>query len=311
MPIPWIKFEASTPDKPEVWQIAEELGIDPDAVVGKLLRVWLWFDENSENGYAAIVTKSLLNRLTGVTGFAEAMERAGWLVVETERKGAKGGVIRIPNFERHNGQTAKNRALTARRMEKSRLRSPLRKSDASSDAPIVTSASPDKIRVDKKRTGDSKRLNEIVNSNLPPSVYSGGEPENRQSGEGNKPASRTDQPPVIGELERILGWTPKRVLWDDIVAQVGSKPDIGKLTACYREWERRGYNTHSLNWVDWYKAGIPPRGNGNGRQQEDRSQKQLRRLRESFGEPEPAPRDNQEGDRQKLVGKIADGDGTD
>jgi hypothetical protein len=35
----WIKFDTSTSDKPEVWAIAESLGIDPDAVVGKLLRV--------------------------------------------------------------------------------------------------------------------------------------------------------------------------------------------------------------------------------------------------------------------------------
>ena len=35
----WLKVEVATPDKPEIWLIAEELQIDPDAVVGKLLRV--------------------------------------------------------------------------------------------------------------------------------------------------------------------------------------------------------------------------------------------------------------------------------
>ena len=29
----WIKFEIATPDKPEVWEIAESLDIDPDAVI--------------------------------------------------------------------------------------------------------------------------------------------------------------------------------------------------------------------------------------------------------------------------------------
>jgi hypothetical protein len=36
----WIKIEISTPDKPEVAIIAECLKIDPDAVVGKLFRIW-------------------------------------------------------------------------------------------------------------------------------------------------------------------------------------------------------------------------------------------------------------------------------
>ncbi len=36
----WIKVQHVTPDKPEVWQIADRLDIDPDAVVGKLIRVW-------------------------------------------------------------------------------------------------------------------------------------------------------------------------------------------------------------------------------------------------------------------------------
>ena len=37
----WIKFELTTMDKPEVCQIADVAGIDPDAVVGKLMRVGL------------------------------------------------------------------------------------------------------------------------------------------------------------------------------------------------------------------------------------------------------------------------------
>ena len=36
----WIKIEENTPDKPEVHKMASILGIDPDAVVGKLVRVW-------------------------------------------------------------------------------------------------------------------------------------------------------------------------------------------------------------------------------------------------------------------------------
>ena len=105
----WIKFETATSDKPEIWEIATSLEIDPDAVVGKLLRVWAWFDEHTEKGNAPSVTKALLDRRVGVTGFVTAMIGAGWMH-EAD------GMIGLPNFDRHNGKTAKTRALTAKRV---------------------------------------------------------------------------------------------------------------------------------------------------------------------------------------------------
>ena len=36
----WIKIEVCLPDKPEIWAMSESLNIDPDAVTGKLIRVW-------------------------------------------------------------------------------------------------------------------------------------------------------------------------------------------------------------------------------------------------------------------------------
>lgn len=109
----WIKVECATPDKPEVWMMANTLGIDPDAVFGKVFRIWSWFDEHSEDGNAPSVTKMLLDRKVCVTGFCEVMLQAGWLVEEE-------GYIRLPNFDRHNGATAKKRANTAKRVAKSR-----------------------------------------------------------------------------------------------------------------------------------------------------------------------------------------------
>jgi hypothetical protein len=105
----WIKFDTSTSDKPEVWAIAEKLSTDPDAVVGKLLRVWAWFDDHTEKGNAPSVTKALLDRRVGVTGFCDAMVSTGWMLEE-------GDAISIPNFDRHNGATAKSRCLTAKRV---------------------------------------------------------------------------------------------------------------------------------------------------------------------------------------------------
>lgn len=135
----WLKFEKSTSDKPEVWAMAEELGIDPDAVVGKLLRVWGWFDEQSEEGNAPSVSKMLLDRRVGVTGFCDAMVLCGWMVDD-------GNQVMLPNFDRHNGKTAKNRSLTAKRVAKHKA-----ESNGKGNGASVTNALP---REEKRREED-------------------------------------------------------------------------------------------------------------------------------------------------------------
>lgn len=106
----WIKMECSTPEKPEVLAITLKLGWDdPDMTVGKLFKLWRWFDQHTEEGNAANVTPALLDRIVGVTGFVEAVESVGWLVIND-------GEISLPNFDRHTGKTAKSRALTAKRV---------------------------------------------------------------------------------------------------------------------------------------------------------------------------------------------------
>tara|TARA_R110002073_G_scaffold245420_2_gene408089 strand:- start:746 stop:1423 length:678 start_codon:yes stop_codon:yes gene_type:complete len=109
----WIKFEIVTPDKPEVWELAEKLDLDPDAVVGKLIRMWIWFNTQTENGHASAVTKKIIDRDVSVTGFCNSVISAGWL-------SEKDGEISIENFDRHNGSPAKTRALGQKRKARQR-----------------------------------------------------------------------------------------------------------------------------------------------------------------------------------------------
>ena len=108
----WIKFEHATTDKPEVFGISQLLGIDPDAVIGKLLRLWSWCDQQSVAGDLNI-SAPFLDRLTHQPGFAAALIEVGWM-----KSTAQG--LHIPNFDRHNGQTAKVRAESNRRKASSR-----------------------------------------------------------------------------------------------------------------------------------------------------------------------------------------------
>lgn len=127
----WMKIELELSDKPEVHYIAGAIGMDPDAVVGKLVRVWAWFDKHTENGHAFGVTFVTLDKLVSVTGFGEAMQFAGWLE-------QKDKYLVMPNFDRHNGESAKKRGLAQKR--KSRQR----------HAPTVTKTGPEKRREEVK-----------------------------------------------------------------------------------------------------------------------------------------------------------------
>jgi hypothetical protein len=157
----WMKVELDLPDKPEVFRIASILSLDPDSVVGKLVRVWSWFDKHTEDGNAHSVTFALVDRITGVTGFAEAMTFAGWLEQE-------GSILRIPKFERHNGKTAKNRALTAKRVASHKVKTNADGNDKG-NAAIVSDALPreEKRREDIKEKNTRKRVVSIQTL-LPP-----------------------------------------------------------------------------------------------------------------------------------------------
>lgn len=135
----WLKLEKSTFDKPEVLAIAATLGIDPDLVIGKLARLWSWFDTHTEDGNAPGVTLALLDTILRVTGFAENVQKVGWLIVNDSG-------ISLPNFDRHCGQTAKTRALTAKRV------AAFKGGNAKGNAGIVTQALPreEKRREEKK-----------------------------------------------------------------------------------------------------------------------------------------------------------------
>jgi len=109
----WQMLRLDIHDDPAVIAIAAALDLDEDTIVGKLTRLWGWANRQTENGNVPGVTEKWLDRYIGVTGFAQAMVNAGWLVVESEQ-------VTFPNFDRWMSETAKRRGLTARRVAKSR-----------------------------------------------------------------------------------------------------------------------------------------------------------------------------------------------
>jgi hypothetical protein len=112
----WIKVETTSSQKIEVLTIADLLDIDEHAVFGKLVILWCWADANTIDGNAINVTKRMIDRITCVTGFADAMlhDTVRWLTEDGN------GTLSFSNFDRHNGKGAKKRANTARRVNSHR-----------------------------------------------------------------------------------------------------------------------------------------------------------------------------------------------
>ena len=110
----WIKVENHLHEKVEVAAIADHTGLDLDAVVGKLVKVWAWASRNCyADGVTGVTALRIIREITHTPTFDEAMAKCGWLIV-------KGDKIEFVNFDRHNSQTSKDRALAALRMAKKR-----------------------------------------------------------------------------------------------------------------------------------------------------------------------------------------------
>jgi hypothetical protein len=144
----WIKMEHVTPDKPEVFRMALDLGVTPEHVLGCLVRLWIWADQQSINGNALTVTCVTLDRITCNAGFANALKNVGWLIGNDMD-------FTLPNFDRHNGETAKTRANTQKRVAKHR--------NANTVTGVTPKVLPEKRREDMFTTSDEV----VVDSKLP------------------------------------------------------------------------------------------------------------------------------------------------
>jgi len=86
MAVTGIVVQTETPNKPEVINLALSLGIEPDAVIGKLVRFWLWYERHGpatpEDPVARRLTRPMIDKLVDVPGFAASMVACGWLVSE-------------------------------------------------------------------------------------------------------------------------------------------------------------------------------------------------------------------------------------
>jgi len=106
----WIKIEIATLNKPEVMRMSRILKVDRDLIIGKLCRLWSWFDCNSVDGVVDGVVDGDVDDIVGLAGFIDALKAVHWCDFDnnTER-------VWLTNFDAHNGESAKKRALKNKR----------------------------------------------------------------------------------------------------------------------------------------------------------------------------------------------------
>jgi hypothetical protein len=104
----WIKMRSDLFTHPKVVRISSALKADTLRTVGGLMSVWCLFDAHSVNGIMEGYSSETLDDHLRWCGFSCAMISVEWLVEDS-------GVLMLPRFDTHNGQSAKRRAQDADR----------------------------------------------------------------------------------------------------------------------------------------------------------------------------------------------------
>lgn len=102
----WIKIQHGLHSKPEVFSISRRLGISANEAVGLLVKFWCWCDENSVDGCVDHLQSTDVDQIVGFSEFGNALLSVKWITFDSKKTG-----FSVSNFDRHNGETAKKRAL--------------------------------------------------------------------------------------------------------------------------------------------------------------------------------------------------------
>ena len=156
----WIKVEHATLDKPEVMRAAEMLGISRDAAVGLFFRFWVWLDKNLSGScpdFVRNVSTKSLDELMQCPGFSTCLEAIGWAKFDSTQ-----WQMSIPNAGRHNGNTAKSRALDNKRKAETR-RENVRQ---------MSGSKPDKNGTREEKRREEKRTTNTTTTTFAPNEIS-------------------------------------------------------------------------------------------------------------------------------------------
>ena len=238
----WIKMRNDLADDPAVIAIAAKVGLDEFAVVGRLHALWSWADEQSRDGHATGVTSTWVDRKVQCPGFADAAVAVRWLEVTPTG-------LAIPNFDVHNGEPAKVRALGTRRKQRQRASEP-----PAVVTPNVTEVSREVSRNerDKNATREEKRREEDKDIPAPAVAAPPRQPKEPKPKPG-------PLPPGFCVSERVAEWARDKGhtrLPEHLEHFIGTAKAKGYK---YVDWDEAFMNAIRSNWA---KLETAPRAGG-------------------------------------------------
>lgn len=154
----WIKLIKGLEKKREVIAMAIALkpvgtfSLDCEVIAYKWAKVWSWADSETVDGHISGLNGSVVDDIAGLPGFFAAAEVAGW-ARSTDRG------ISFTNWDRHNGNGAKARALAANRQQSRRDQSAVTQPSRAERDKSVTRA--EQQRAEKSREETKQQADPI------------------------------------------------------------------------------------------------------------------------------------------------------
>jgi hypothetical protein len=192
MAVDWIKMRVDLRAHPKIVRLATGTKSDRFRVVGGLHAVWCIFDAHSEDGFLEGYSPEILDELIGWPGFTAALVAVKWLIDD-------GSSLSMPDFEEHNGKSAKARAQDNKRKK-------IGKQDGENSG----------SEPEKNRTREEKRREELTTKTSTPGGV------DAASDAGAPPAARKAKPDcphqaiielyheVLPQCPQVRDWTPAR-----------------------------------------------------------------------------------------------------
>jgi len=238
----WIKMRADLQTHPKIVRILSATGTDKFRVIGGLHAVWAVFDTHSEDGVLKGYTPELLDHVIGWPGLGRAMEAVGWLLFDGLE------TLALPDFEAHNGQSAKRRAEDQKRKKNSRQ--------------SVRNLSADDA--EKKRTREEKRREDIKEPPVVPLGDTPAEVEQPKPKRANREAVTLDAyragggKLIRGEDDPVWEYCETIGLPHDFVRLAGHEflARFGGTKKLQADWPAHFRNAIRANWFRlWFQAG--------------------------------------------------------
>jgi len=232
----WIKMRTDLRNDPTVFRLAKAAKLDRLSVVGRLFALWAWIDQHAVDGRVDGAEMADVDDICERKGFAQALVSVGWLEVGD-------GFVTLPNYDRHNGDTAKERSLKNARQ--ARWRDGKASTSPSTSASTEPPTGGDGGESTPPSTREDKRREELLTT--PP-----------QEGRGvTRKARATSLPSDFGISPGIREWAEREGFAPYLDAHLAHFLDYAAAKRpTYVDWDAAFRNAIRADWGDVRKTAM-------------------------------------------------------